>query len=130
MSSQSPEEVAEGAVEYLRERTRADPGLIPEERETTLTFAVDEETARVHSEEASIIRRLLSHDDVDVRRLGVHDGETTRTVSYDDALAEMGADDLVVRLQGRIPLRYLVVKDVGRNHDDHAVVVSKGVFDE
>ena len=88
MSSQSAEEPAEPPAEYLRDRTGADPGLRPEERETTVSFAVDEDSVRIHTEEAAIIRRLLSHDAFEPARVGVHDGETTRTMSFAKAAAE------------------------------------------
>lgn len=130
MSAEAVEDVGERAVEKLRDRTRADPQLAPKERETTFTFAVDENTARVHTEEAALIRRLLCHDDVRVDALGVFDGDGYRTLSFDEAVAETGGDDLVVRLKGRVPLRYLVVRDTGRRNDDHAQVVSKEVFNE
>ena len=130
MSSQSAEEPAEPPAEYLRDRTGADPGLRPEERETTFSFAVDEDSVRIHTEEAAIIRRLLSHDAFEPARVGVHDGETTRTVSFAKAAAETGSDDRVVRVRGRLPIRFLNITSVGRNNDHHAPVVSGEVLDE
>lgn len=130
MSSQSREEVVDDPVEYLRERTRADPQLRPEERETTFTVAADEDSFRVHSEEAAIIRRLLCHDDVRVDALGLFDGEAYRTVSFEEAPAKMGADDLVVRLKGHFPVRFFGIRDSGRTHDRHSAIVSKEVFNE
>lgn len=129
-SSQSAEEGVEDPREYLRDRTRADPGLTPAERETTLTLAHDRDTARVFSEEAAVVRRLLSHEGFDPARVGVHDGDTTRTVSFEEAVAETAADDLVVRVRGTLPVRYLKVGAVGRNHDHHADLVSKEVLSE
>ncbi|RLM62553.1 hypothetical protein [Halorubrum sp. Atlit-26R] len=128
MSSQSAEEPAEPPVEQLRDQTGADPGLTPEERETTFSFAVDEDSVRIHSEEAAIIRRLLSHEAFEPARVGVHNGETTRTVSFAEAADETGPDDRVVRVRGRLPLRFLNVASVGRNHNQHAPIVSEEVF--
>lgn len=130
MSVEAPDEATEAAREELLDRTRADPGLTPAERETTLSFAVDEEEARIHTEEASLIRRLLAHGAVDIQALGVFDGERRQTLTLEEAVSESDPDDLIVRLKGRIPLRYLTVGAGGRNHDDHAPVVSSGVFDE
>jgi hypothetical protein len=116
-------------VEDLLDRTRADPALGPEERGTTVAFAVDEDTARIHTEEAALIRRLLAHHDVRVDTLGVFDGDRRRRLSLEEALTEIRPDELVVRLRGTIPVRYLGVSCVPRNHDRHAAVVSSGVFD-
>lgn len=129
-SSQSAEEGVEDPRAYLRDRTRADPGLTPAERETNLTLSHDRDSARVFSEEAAVVRRLLAHEGFTPDRVGVHDGETTRTVSFDEAVAATGVDDLVVRVRGRLPVRYLKVGAVGRNHDHHADIVSKEVLGE
>lgn len=130
MSTGDAEDRVETPRAYLRDRTRADPGLTPAERETTLTIPHDLDSARVFSEEAAVVRRLLSHDGFEPARVGIHDGETTRTVSFDEAAAKTEPDDLVVRVRGTLPLRYLTIGTVGRNHDDHAPIVSKAVFDE
>jgi len=130
MSSQPSEERVDDPREYLRDRTRADPGLTPAERETTLTIPHDLDSARVFSEEAAVVRRLLSHDGFEPARVGIHDGETTRTVSFDEAAAKTEPDDLVVRVRGTLPIRYLKVGAVGRNHDHHADLVSKEVLSE
>ena len=45
-----------------------------------------------------------------------------------EALRE--TDDRVVRVRGRLPLRFLKVASVDRNHDRRAPVVCEGVFDE
>jgi hypothetical protein len=124
------EEGVEPSREYLRDRARADPRLTPAERETTLTIAHDRDTARVFSEEAAVVRRLLAHDGFEPERVGVHDGDTTRAVSFDEAVAETAPDDLVVRVQGALPVRYITIATVGRNHDEHAPIVSKEVFGE
>jgi hypothetical protein len=62
--------------------------------------------------------------------VGVHDGDTTRTVSFEEAAAETAADDLVVRVRGTLPVRYLKVGAVGRSHDNHSAIVSKEVLGE
>ena len=130
MSTETTDEATATPREDLLDRTRADPGLTPAERETTLSFAVDEGEARVHTEEAAIIRRFLAHDAVEVDVLGVFDGDRRRTLSLEETLAEADGDDAVVRLKGRVPLRYVTIGSVGRKHDEHAAVVSEGVFDE
>lgn len=128
--SERAEEAPQTTREDLVDQTRADPGLTPPERETTLTFAVDDDSARVHTEEASLIRRLLSHGSVRVDALGVFDGEDRHTLTLEEVLAAGGIEGSVVRLKARVPLRYLTVGSAGRAHDEHAPVVSEGVFDE
>ena len=71
MSSETFDEGGRLGLEDLLDQTRADPDLSPSERETTFTFAVDEDAAHIHTEEAAVIRRLLSHEDVRVDALGV-----------------------------------------------------------
>jgi len=130
MSSETFDEGGRLGLEDLLDQTRADPDLSPSERETTFTFAVDEDAAHIHTEEAAVIRRLLSHEDVRVEALGVFDGDRRRTLTPEEALAELEAGDAVVRLKGTLPLRYFVVRDTGRSHDRHADVVSKEVFNK
>lgn len=130
MSTETRDDGTETAREDLLDRTRADPGLKPAERETTIGFAVEEDTVRIHTEEAAIIRRLLAHRDVEVAALGVFDGDRRRTLALEETLAEVGGDDAVVHLKGRIPIRYVTIGSVGRKHDEHAAVVSDGVFDK
>lgn len=130
MSSETPEERARRTREYLIDRAGADPGLTPAERETTIGFAVDQDAARVHTAEASLVRRLLAHRDAEVRRVGVFDGDHYRTLSFAEALEETADEDRVVRLKASVPLRYLTIGTGGRQTDAHAPVVSNGVFDE
>ena len=129
VSSESSERTSQTLREDLRERTRADPHLSPKERETTIGVARDEESARVHTEEAAIIRRLLAHDATQPTTVGLFDGDTTRKVSYDEVDAEITAEDEVVSLRARLPVRYVLIKGEGRNTDSHAQMVSQGVFD-
>lgn len=114
--------------EHLREQVGRDPALGPAERETSVAFATDQDTARVHTEEPALIRRLLAHDHVEVGVLGVHDGDTTRTVAYDDVVTNGGVDGRVTRLKGRVPVACLVVKAAPRTTGGHAQVVTKEVL--
>jgi len=56
MSTEPRGEGGRRALEDLLDATRADPELTPSERETTFTFAVDEDVAHIHTEEAAVIR--------------------------------------------------------------------------
>lgn len=131
MSADTPEGGLGPRRETLIDQTRADPGLAPAERETLLRWGVDEDTAAVYSAEASLIRRLLAHADVEVREVGVHDGGRTRSLPVAEAVQALGEESLVVSLHGRVPLRYLGVSSPagGRSHDQHAAVISGGVYE-
>jgi hypothetical protein len=131
MSADTPEGGLGPRRETLIDQTRADPGLAPVERETVLRWAVDEDTAAVYSAEASHIRRLLHHGDVDVLQLGIHEDGRTRSLPVVEAVQALGEETLVVSLHGRVPVRYLGLSSPagGRSHDRHAPIVAKGVYD-
>ena len=130
MSSQSPEGSNPDLVEALIDKTRTDPDLAPMERETTIGWAADEDVARIHTEMPGLARRLLAHDGIDVTDLGVHDGDTVRTVAFDEAVANGGVDGVVVRVKAALPVGYLSVKSSERSRTQPAAVVSQRVFDE
>jgi hypothetical protein len=129
VTRESSEERSQYIREDLRDRARADPHLTPKERETTIGVARDEDLARIHTEEAAIIRRLLAHEATQPTTVGLYDGETARRVSYDKVGAEISSEDEVVSLRARLPVRYVLIKGKGRNTDSHAEMVSPGVLD-
>lgn len=108
----------------LRERVRADPDLTATERETIIRFAADEDAAHVFTEQAGVIRRLLAHDALEEVTVGMYCDGAVRPVSPPRADVE----GEVVRLSGRLPLRYLAIGTVGRNHDQPAAIVSDAVY--
>lgn len=114
----------------LASQTRSDPGLSAAERETTITWASDEDHARIHTEAPALIRRCLAHDALDVDAIGVYDGDTTRRVEFDTARANGGVDGDVVALSGRVSIAHLSIKTSRRNHTQQADVISEGVFSE
>lgn len=126
--SESSGEPVDTSREDLLQMTRADPNLTPQERETTVGFAVDEERARVYTEEAALIRRLLSHRAVSIDGLGIHSEGVTRSHPLEEALRVVGPGDLVVQLRGRMPLGYLSIKSESRANNRHAAVVSEEVL--
>lgn len=130
MSSGGGEDGVETLREDLIEQTRVDPGLGPRERETALRWAADEAVAHVHTEEAAIIRRLLAHGALEVGALGVHDGDRRHTLTLEQARDQISPGDVVARLRGTIPVGFLKIQSVPRDHDRHAAVVAKQVFRE
>lgn len=110
----------------LRERVRANPELTPAERETLIRFAADEDAAHIFTEQAGVIRRLLAHDALEDATVWLYHDDAVREVSPPRASAEGD----VVRLSGRLPLRYLAIGTAGRSHDQPAAVVSEVVYDD
>ena len=123
------EKTAETLTEELIEQTGRDPGLGPAERETTFTFATDEDTARVHTEEPALIRRCLAHDHLDVDELRIITDGGVRYVTFDDVVANGGVEGRVAGLRGRVPVACLSVKSRPRKDDGHAAAISQAVFD-
>jgi hypothetical protein len=129
MSSETREDRARPPPEEFIDRAVADPALTPAERETTIGFAVDEAAARVHTAEASLVRRLLAHGGAEVREVALLvDGADYLRLPLDEAVEETGGDDLIVALQASLPVRYITIGSVGRKGDEHAPVVSEEVF--
>lgn len=125
------EKHAETLTEELIEQTGRDPGLGPRERETTITFATDENGAHVHTEEPALIRRCLAHDHLDVDELRViTNDEEVRRLSFDDVVANGGVDGRIAALRGRVPVACLTVKADPRKNDGHAAAVSEAVLSE
>jgi len=57
------------------DRVAEDPGLTPAEKETTITWAKDQDRATITTEEASIMRRLIAHPQAVVTNTRERDGE-------------------------------------------------------
>lgn len=111
----------------LVERVAPDPDLALMERETTFSFAADEDRARVHSASPAVVRRLLAHEEVSITSATVHDGEGIDNISG-DALPDTDGD--IVSVRGRVPVGCLLLKAVARSNNQVSNVVSHRVFDE
>ncbi|MFD1687596.1 hypothetical protein [Halobellus litoreus] len=109
----------------LRGLVREDPSLTPQEKETTIRFAKDEEHATVYTAEAGLARRLLAHPDADVRDVNVLEDDGTRTVAPGEVL---GRD--IVGLRANVPVGALKVRVSARSTTGHAEVVSEEVLTE
>jgi hypothetical protein len=110
MSTASPE---------LRDLVREDPGLTPQEKETTIRFAKDEERATVFTAEAGLTRRLLAHPETDTVGVVVADGDARREVDTDDVRGRS-----VVACRVRLPVGALTVSLHARDAAGHAEVVT------
>lgn len=87
-----------------------DPALSPDEKQLSfITTKADAPAVRVHSEVASVTRKLLQHDHVTVER--------TREV-----------DGTVVAVTGTIPLSCLTIKADPKASEQFNRLVSQGVL--
>ena len=111
----------------LVQRVAPDPDLMLKERETTVSFADDEDRARVHSASPAVVRRLLAHDEVSVREATIHDGEGVETVPGG---ALRGTDGDIVSVRATLPVGCVLIKARPRSNNQASGVVSGGVFDE
>jgi len=105
---------------------RDDPRLAPEEKETTIRFAKDEDRATVHTDEAGIGRRLLAHPDAEVEELTVLDDDSVRRLTPD----EVNDDHAPVGIRASIPIGTLSVRSSPRKSAQHSAVISNRVLDE
>ena len=100
------------------ERVGEDADLLSAEKETTITFAKDDDRARVFTAEAGLMRRLLAHPDAEVSAYALEGGNTTPD--------EWGGET-IVGVTSTLPLRYLSVLSEGRSNDQHARIISRRV---
>jgi hypothetical protein len=109
----------------LRDLVREDPDLTPQEKETTIRFAKDEEHATVYTAEAGLTRRLLAHPNADVEEVNVLEDGATRNVDP----AEVSGRD-IVGVRASVPVGALKVRVSARSAPGHAEVVSEEVLTE
>ena len=113
-------------AELVENWMRDDPRLAPQEKETTIRFARDEDRAVIHTDEAGLGRRLLAHDDSDVVEVAVLDDGRVRRVTLDEV--ERGDEPVGVR--ATLPIGALSIHSSSRKSDRHAQVVSDRVLDD
>jgi len=109
----------------LRDLVREDPDLTPQEKETTIRFAKDEEHATVYTAEAGLTRRLLAHPNAEVEELNVLEDGATRNV----APSEVSGRE-IVGVRASVPVGALKIRVSSRSAPGHAEVVSEEVLTE
>lgn len=86
---------------------RADPDLLPEERETYIHFASDEDRLTIHTDDPHVAHRLIQHPEfVETRRYRsedvVHGVEGSRRINRQlirrDPRASTGHADIITRV--------------------------------
>jgi hypothetical protein len=110
----------------VADAVREDPELSPAEKETTIRFAKDRDGARVYTEEAGLIRRIMRHQHADIRGLTeLRDGDRRPVVALEDW---SGAP--VVGVEATVPVGALQIKSRPRAGAGHAAVVAeRGLVD-
>ena len=103
---------------------RDDPELTPEEKETTLRFARDEDVATFYTAEAGVGRRLIAHPESVLDGVVIKDGRGRPT----KAPEEVERGEAVVGVRGTIPVGALQIKSTSRKSDSHASIVSDRVL--
>lgn len=102
-------------VDYVTEH----PDLLTVEKQTTIGWVRDDDTARMHTDEGSIARTLLTHPHVAIDRVVLHTG-----VAVDvDAAAESGA--AVGSIIADVPLGLLKIAKAPRRTNRHGQIVSR-----
>jgi hypothetical protein len=110
----------EGALANVVE----DSDLTPVEKETTITFSKDRDTARVFTAEGGLMRRFLAHPDASTLTLTVVDGDARPAVA-----PEQYAGEEIVGVEAALPVGALNVRREPRKSTQHAKIVTKRVFD-
>lgn len=104
---------------------RGDPDLDPAEKETTIRWARDEDTAIVHTDEKGVGRRVIRHDHSTIESVNVLLPDGTRDTLEPEAV---GANNEVVGVRVRLPVGAVSIKGTPRANDQHAAVVSDAVL--
>lgn len=111
----------------LLEATENNANLSPEEKETNIGWCSDEDTARIHTEEKHVARRLLAHPEFTLTRYYTSSNENSwgRAVDAEDYEAN-GHDQRkpVYGVEGTMPILTIGVKTKSPNRGGHAGVVT------
>jgi hypothetical protein len=113
-------------VALLEAFDRDDPDLTPEEKETTMRFARDEEAIHFFTAEAGIGRRFIAHPESTVEEVAVLEEGARR--ARDPREVERGAR--IVSVRGRLPVGTLTIKRDPRSSGSHATIITSRVLDE
>ena len=108
-------------LDRLVEAVKEDPDLLPEEKETTFTWAKDEDRAHVFTEEGSITRRLLRYPDFEIESLRVYteDAPGKRLGGADYS------DGRITGVWGTLPIGSLKILSRSRSDSTHCKIISK-----
>lgn len=103
----------------LVDRVTEHPDLLPVEKQTTIGWVRDDDTARMHTDEGSIARTLLTHPHVRVDRVVLHTGVSVDVAAAAESGAAVGS--IIVDL----PVGLLKILKAPRRTHQHGRIVSR-----
>jgi len=103
----------------LVDRVTEHPDLLPVEKQTTIGWVRDDDTARMHTDEGSIARTLLTHPHVRVDRVVLHTGVSVDVAAAAESGAAVGS--IIVDL----PVGLLKILKAPRRTHQHGQIVSR-----
>ena len=103
----------------LADRVAEHPDLLPVEKESTVVWAADQSTARMHTDERSIARSLLLHPHVSIDTVVLHTGAAVEPAAAADTDAQVGS------VIADVPVSLLKVRKSPRGSDLHGRIVSR-----
>lgn len=112
----------------LLDRVREDRDLAPVEKEVSISYSKDEDTARVFSAIEGVSRRLLAHPHIDVIevRLVDEDTGTKRHATPDD----VGPSEAIVGVRASVDVGLLGISGSPRTSGSPADLVTARVMRE
>ena len=108
----------------LVESVAEDEGLMSGDKETIIKFAKSDQSIRVYSEEAGLMRRLLQHPEFDCDSLRINtDDSVGKRINVDNF--ERGS---ITGVDGWLPIGVLSIGTLSRTTSEHAAIVSNRVL--
>ena len=103
----------------LVERVTEHPDLLTVEKQSSIVWVRDDDTARMHTDEGSIARALLRHPHVDIDRVVLHTGVSV------DVDAAVGSGASIGSVVADVPIALLKIGKKPRGSALHSRVVSR-----
>lgn len=114
------EGVETAGLSHLIENVRADPGLTPTERETTINWVGDSDHATIYTEERGVMLSVLRSPIARIHTLRISDeGRFGATVPPDEY-----TDGDVTGVRATVPIGAVKIKSEARNSNQRNLVVS------
>lgn len=107
-------------VATLVEAVEADDRLLPQEKETTVTFAWGDDYADVFTAEPSLMRRLLAHPERRGTSLTLIDGDKRPTVTPEEY-----SEGAITGVATELPVGVLKIQPTPRTTGGHANIVTR-----
>jgi len=105
------------------------PNRTPEEKETAINFSKPDDRMSVHSEERSVVKRLLAHPDFEIEIIQQATNDDVYTIDSDDLADEFDGRRKTVAVTGSMPIGTLWIKASPRQNTRHSLLVSDTASD-